>query len=80
MSNYPLAANLLRDQLDVARRNGVMEYQRLNLLRTFLPPAIWATRPTDDLLQAIARTERAVESANALCDEIRGAIEKLENS
>ena len=75
--SHPLAADVLADQLDVATLKGLEERKRLNLLRTFLPPATWAARPTDDLLKAIARTERAVERADALCNDIRGALEVL---
>ena len=77
MSTFPLAADLLADQLDVATLKGIEERKRLNLLRTFLPNATWAARPTDALLMAIARTERAVENADALCTDIRGVLELL---
>jgi hypothetical protein len=74
---FPRAAELLFDQLDVAVIAATNERRRLNHLRTFLPSATWATRPTDALLEAIARTERDVASTEAMCADIRGAIEKL---
>ena len=77
MSTFPLAADLLADQLDVATLKSVDECRRLMLLRTFLPDATWAARPTDALLEAIARTERAISDSDAPCADIRGAIEKL---
>jgi hypothetical protein len=77
VSTFPLAADLLADQLDVATLKGIEERKRLNLLRTFLPDATWAARPTDALLMAIARTERAIEKADAITDDIRGVLEIL---
>lgn len=77
MSTFPLAADLLADQLDVVTLKGIEERKRLNLLRTFLPHATWAARPTDALLKAIAQAERAIEKADALRDDIRGALEML---
>jgi hypothetical protein len=80
VSTFPLAADLLADQLDVATLQGVGQRRRLNLLRTFLPDATWAARPTDALLMEIARTERAIERADALTDDIRGVLEILRKS
>lgn len=77
MSTYPLAADILHEQLDVYALKAAEAARKLRILRTYLPPASWAARPTPALEQAITRAEIELAKADAITADIRGALEKL---
>jgi hypothetical protein len=78
MSTYPLASDILCEQLDVYMLKSVEAARKLRILRTYRPEGGTIEPFNAPALEAaITRAEIALAQADAITADIRGAIKKL---